>query len=239
MLILFDLDMTLISTGGAGMAALTFAARSLHGAHVHAEGVAYAGRLDPLIVADLLRVNGIEPTPAHIADLRTAYARALPEFLARERCRTLAGVPELLAAVRDIDAPALGLLTGNFPESGRHKLRACGIDEQIFAVRVWGDQSELGCPGMPPAREHLVRVGMDRAAALRGRALEAQRVTVVGDTPHDVACAKAHGARAVAVATGQFDEGSLARAGADVVLRDFSDTARALAALGVEGVRPV
>jgi phosphoglycolate phosphatase len=113
----------------------------------------------------------------------------------------------------------LGLLTGNFPETGAIKLRACGIDPDRFSLQVWGDQS----PHVPPCRTHLPAVGMSRYRETHGE-IECGRVTVIGDTPHDVACALANGCRSLGVATGSFSSEELRRAGADHVVSDLSAT---------------
>jgi phosphoglycolate phosphatase-like HAD superfamily hydrolase len=114
----------------------------------------------------------------------------------------------------------LALLTGNFAETGQMKLRSCGLDPSRFAIHVWGDES----PHTPPARDHLVPVGMERYRNRTGRVPNGAGVVVIGDTPHDVACAKAHGCRALAVATGYTSAAHLAAAGADRVLPDLTDT---------------
>ena len=232
MLILFDIDATLIKTGGVGMLAMTEAGRALFGAGFTAEGVPFAGRLDPLIIGDLLVRNGLEATAEHRAAMRRGYRDALrTRFEADNTSYTLPGVTALLDALGGMNgsvargsAPlTLGLLTGNFPETGSIKLQHAGIDPQGFAVRVWGDES----PHDPPAREHLPGVALERVGAAWGRAASGAEVVVIGDTPDDIACARAHGCRVLAVATGQFSAGDLAHA--DRTVEDLSDTQGVLA----------
>ncbi len=229
---LFDIDATLIKTGGAGMLALADAGRLLFGPGFSVEGVAFAGRLDPLIIGDLLVRNGIEPTPEHRAAMRQGYREALEaRFAAESGSWTLPGVHELLGALAgladrgsggDGARPTLGLLTGNFPETGTLKLKLAGIDPQRFDVCVWGDDS----PHDPPAREHLPGVAMERASAAWGRPARGEEVVVIGDTPHDISCARAHGCRVLAVATGQFSAPDLAHA--DRTVEDLSETEEVL-----------
>ena len=222
MLILFDIDATLLTTGGAGITAMGHAGRAMLGEHFDEREVEFAGRLDPLIIADLLAAHAVDPTPQVLADFRRAYHHHLSMLLNRSSIsRPCPGALQLLAALERIQGITLGLLTGNFPETGTLKLRAGGIDPELFAVAAWGCDS----PIQPPAREHLPPVAMKRYRTRFGRELAGADVTIVGDTPHDVACAKAHGCRALAVGTGMFGLDDLARSGADRVVStlDASD----------------
>lgn len=232
MLLLFDIDLTLLTTNGAGMQAMAAAGRDLHGPSFTADGVAFAGRLDPLIIDDLLRTHGVEPTPARAAAFRRAYAERLAAWFAGGAgAKALPGVHDLLGALRERRARepslALGVLTGNFEETGVLKLRAAGIDDAHFDVRVWGDAS----PSTPPRRSDLVPVGIRAYERARRATVPPSRVVVLGDTEHDVHAARAHGCRALGVATGRTPAPALAEAGADAVLDDFSDVPRVLRTL--------
>ncbi|MCL4220441.1 MAG: haloacid dehalogenase-like hydrolase [Phycisphaerales bacterium] len=220
MLILFDIDLTLIRTAGAGMKAMGDAGRELFGRDFDETRTAYAGRLDPLIIRDLIRDNGLEPTPDRCAAMRAGYARHLPARLASLEALTLPGVHELLARLRRTPQVTLGVLTGNFEETGRMKLAAAGVDSTPFVLNVWGDQS----PHEPPAREHLPAVAIERYRCDRDPGFAADRVTIVGDTVHDVSCGLANGCRVLGVATGYTDIATLKRAGAHRVVPDLSDT---------------
>ncbi|MEX2219933.1 MAG: HAD family hydrolase [Phycisphaerales bacterium] len=225
-LIFFDIDATLITTSRSGVQAMEDAGRELFAPAFSVDGVEFAGRLDPLILVDLLRANGVEPTAAAVARFRDGYRRRLSHRLEdRSKCRALPGVMDLLGALRQghTNSPArphLALLTGNFADTGSAKLRACGIEPDWFSVRVWGDDS----PHPVPCRDHLPGVGLERYAALTGRHLAGAEAVVIGDTPHDVACARAHGCRSLAVGTGSFSVEELRRAGADWAVPDLSDT---------------
>lgn len=220
-LFLFDIDGTLIHSKGAGIVAMQRAAGRALNTDVDAASVDYAGRLDPLIMADMLSAAGHDPTPESLAAFRTAYAAELTALFdaGKAVARALPGVHDVLETVFASPSAAVGLLTGNFEETGSLKLRAAGIDPARFHVRVWGDES----PHAVPARDHLPEIGLARWSALTGRAMAGDRVIVIGDTPHDVACAKAHGCRSLAVATGRFSESELASAGADRTVADLTD----------------
>lgn len=221
-LILFDIDRTLLDTDGVGIGCLRDAGRALFGDSFTADGVPFGGRLDPLIIRDMLGASGVEHTPEHALAMRRGYAERLGRALERPgAARALGGTAELIAALTALpEPPTLGLLTGNFEETGRLKLAAAGFDADAFAVRVWGDDS----PHDPPAREHLPPVGIDRHAALKGARLASEQVIIIGDTVHDVSCALANGCRVLGVATGHHDADALARAGAHRVVEDLTDT---------------
>ncbi len=223
MLILFDIDGTLLRSEGAGMAAMVDAGRAIFGADVSIEGIPVAGRLDPLIMADMLARIGVEPGAGVMAAFRARYAQELCERLVHPTTtvRAMPGVHELVAALAELPALAtLGLLTGNFAETGRAKIRSCGFDPAWFPIGVWGDDS----PSTPPTRNDLPGVAMARYRQLAGRAIEPRRVVVIGDTPHDVACARTHGCRCLAVATGRSSVEELQLAGADLAVEDLADT---------------
>ncbi|MCC7388558.1 MAG: HAD hydrolase-like protein [Phycisphaerales bacterium] len=224
MLILFDIDATLLTTKGAGVRAMVDAGKQIHGQSFHSDGIDFAGRLDPLILADLLAANGIPPTADALAAMRRVYAGALARRLADgDTSRPLPGVMALLTRVTAMtDRCTTGLLTGNFAETGSMKLQAAGIDPDGFAIRVWGDDS----PHHPPARDHLPGVAIQRAGEAWGRPARGDEVVVIGDTPHDIACARAHGCRAIAVATGKFTTDDLAHA--DLTLDTLADTDRVM-----------
>lgn len=235
MLLLFDVDATLVSTSQAGILSLVDAGRELHGSGFDIRGTDFAGRLDPLIIRDLLHNNGIDPTPEQVSSLRAGYARHLAGRLRRPgTAQALPGVLQLLAELEGLrdhappevppeSRPTLGLLTGNWEDTGRLKLTAAGIEADRFDIAVWGDHS----PHDPPAREHLPPVAMERARAA-GRPADPAQVTIIGDTPHDVACALASGCRCLAVATGHTDTATLRQAGAHHAVDDLTDTARIL-----------
>lgn len=222
MLILFDIDMTLVETRGVGLDCLLDAGRSLYGAGFTIDGVAVGGRLDPLIIRDMFAASGVEHSAEAAAALRRGYAERMGVALKRPgMARALTGTIELVAALEAVGEPVvLGLLTGNFEETGRLKLSAAGFDADRFAVRVWGDES----PHAVPAREHLPLIGIERHAVLKGARLASEQVIIIGDTVHDVSCGLVNGCRVLAVATGHDPAEKLAAAGAHRVVSDLGDT---------------
>lgn len=226
MLLLFDIDGTLIRTRGAGMRALEDAGRELLGPRFSAAGVDFAGSLDPVIVSRMIIAAGADPTHDLMAAIRSRYPAHLRRHLAERPagggdCGALPGVSSLLEALR-AERPAwtLGLLTGNVEEGARLKLEHCGIDHDGFLVRVYGDDS----PHHPPQRSHLPPVAMQRYRSITGRGIDPGRVLVIGDTSHDVACARAHGCRSLAVATGGHARAALEASGADLTLDTLADS---------------
>jgi phosphoglycolate phosphatase-like HAD superfamily hydrolase len=221
-LILFDIDATLITTSRTGIAAMGEAGRELFGPSFDESRTEYAGRLDPLIIADLLRVHTRDSSDRAITEFRAAYRRHLTRLLSTPGlAKPCPGVLELLDALESAATRTLGLLTGNFPETGAIKLRASGIDPNRFPIQVWGCDS----PHVPPARTHLPEVGMRRYRETFRLPIEPADVTIVGDTPHDIAAARAHHCRSLGVATGHFTIDALRDAGADLAVRDLRDTA--------------
>lgn len=220
-LVLFDIDATLVTTSKAGIKSMQDAGRELYFKTFSIEGVNFAGRLDPLIIDDLLEANGLEPTERRREEMRAGYGRNLGVRLRVPGIASaLGGVANLVDRLSENDLFSLGLLTGNFPETGRMKLGACGIDSDRFPVQVWGCDS----PHDVPARDHLPAVAFERYEEHYGEPIQGDKACVIGDTPHDVACAKAHNCRCIGVATGSFSVAELKSAGADLVVKDLHQT---------------
>jgi phosphoglycolate phosphatase-like HAD superfamily hydrolase len=226
MLILFDIDATLITTTGVGIKAMTDAGRELHGPGFKVDGIEFAGRLDPLIITDMFARSGIDETPEARAVFRAAYERHLRSRLKDPAtvARALPGVHALVDELARIDRVTLGLLTGNFQETGSLKLRACGIEPDRFPLQVWGDESKSA----PPRREDLPGVALERFHTRFQRRLRGDEALVIGDTPHDVRCAKAHNCRCLAVATGSFTVAQLGEHSPDRAVENLADTADVL-----------
>jgi phosphoglycolate phosphatase-like HAD superfamily hydrolase len=182
--------------------------------------VAVHGRTDRGITRDFFRHHGVEDSPEHWVRFREAYLRVLPGTLAARPGTVLPGVLPLLerlAARADI---ALGLLTGNTREGAHIKLAHYGLD-RYFDFGGFGD-------------DHLERddVAREALAAVSRRLngnVNLARVWVIGDTPTDVSCGRAIGARVIAVATGNHSRDELAASGPDHLALDFADPAPVLA----------
>ncbi len=217
MLILFDIDGTILLTHGAGIHAMQDAGRELFGPEFIFDGIETSGRLDPLIWRDLAARNGInDPDSSHDA-FRQAYRKYLHRRLTdNPQTQLLPGVRPLVDSLRAQDDVTVGLLTGNYPETGQIKLSAAGLSQDHFQVAAWG------CDG--PTRRDLPPVAMQRYTELRGDTVNAESVLIIGDTPHDVDCAKFHGCRVIGVGTGRFTASELLEAGADHGLDDLKQT---------------
>ena len=221
MLILFDIDGTLLLTQGAGVQAMLDSGRELWGERFTIDGVEFSGRLDTLIWSDLTRINGLVNDDANHDRFRAAYGRHLAQRLQdNPTARLLPGVRDLVHEIIDVDHATLGLLTGNYPETGRLKIQSAGLDPDLFKVAAWG------CDGK--VRRDLTPLAMKRHHQLTGRQVRGEEVVVIGDTPHDVDCAKAHGCRSIGVATGMFSVADLDAAGADLAVETLADTAGVL-----------
>jgi phosphoglycolate phosphatase-like HAD superfamily hydrolase len=224
---LFDIDGTILLAHGAGSRAMQRALRELTGT-AGPGGLHYAGKTDGQIVREAMRSSGFSD-----AEVDAALPAILERYLAHlereldgdadERPEVLPGVPELLAACRAHDGVVLGLLTGNLVRGAERKLRAVGVDPGQFVIGAYGSDHEH--------RPALAALARERAAAFLGRDVDPASCVVIGDTPADVACAHAIGARAVAVATGGFTQDALRACGADVVFGHLGDTAAAMDAI--------
>jgi phosphoglycolate phosphatase len=211
--VLFDIDGTLISTGGAGAAAWRLAFSDLYGVPANIEDVTEAGWPDQMVVTVTFRhVIGREPTPREIAELMSRYLVHLPDTVAEStRYVVFPGVPELLQRLCDT-SHLLGLTTGNV-EAAAHIKIARGDLNRFFAFGGYGSDS--------PDRGELTRIAISRAATILGAPPAA--VYVVGDTPRDIEAAQHADAIAVGVATGHYSVDQLRSAGAEFVLRTFAD----------------
>src|SRR5262245_44893965 len=217
---LFDIDGTLIHTRGAGMAALREGLREAFGVMEPTDQVAVHGRTDRGITRDLFRHHGIDDLPEHWERFRAAYLRVLPGTLAARPGTVLPGIVTLLETLAARDDLAVGLLTGNTREGARIKLAHYGLD-RYFEFGGFGDDHL--------ERDDVAREALTAVAARENGEVDLTRLWVIGDTPTDVSCGRAIGARVIAVATGNHTRDELAAAGPDHLLIDFSDPAPLLA----------
>ena len=211
-LYLFDIDGTLIASGGAGGKAMTAAFRAVWGLADGFAGVEFSGRTDRAILHDALRITtaGGDVFASDLARFKRAYYRRLPGSLVATKGRVLPGAASLLQRlVEDRDA-SLGLATGNFRHSARMKLGHYGL-APFFLAGGFGDQTD--------DRAEMVAAAV-RAFRRHGRH---DTVFVIGDTIHDIRSAKANGAIAVGVTTGSYSAEALSEAGADSVLASLDE----------------
>jgi len=224
-LILFDIDGTLVLTGGAGLRAMNRACADITGSSSALDGITVAGRTDWIILDDVLRKHGRALDDALLAELRQSYLQHLREEIlnpGRGIKAPMPGVPALLDALSGRRDVALALLTGNFAEGARVKLEHFDL-WKYFACGAFGDDAS--------DRNALVPVAIRRARETGLADVRPSDVIVVGDTPFDVACALAVGAVPVGVATGGFTVDQLRDSGAEFVFQDLSNADAFLALL--------
>ena len=225
-LVLFDIDGTLLWTDGAGRRAIHASLRDVFGG-IGPSDHWFDGKTDRQIVRELMRHEGHED--AHIDARMDEVLRRYVANLQRELrspahpSRLLPGVAPLLDALEARDDVALGLLTGNLEGGARAKLAAVGIDFDRFVVGAFGSDHEL--------RPELPAIAQRRAAERIGRAIPGAAITVVGDTPADLTCGAAIGARAVGVATGRYSAGELSAFRPAAVFETLEETERVVEVL--------
>jgi phosphoglycolate phosphatase-like HAD superfamily hydrolase len=215
-LVLFDVDGTLILTGRAGVRAMTLAFRDVFGVDDGFSHISMAGLTDSFLLSSALSRARRDMDADAAARFRDAYLAHLTVEVVKPgqgRKGIMPGVRELLETLEPRRDVFLGLLTGNFAEAARIKLDYFDL-WRYFRCGAYGDDDS--------DRNALVPIALSRARA-HGTSPDIDGVFVVGDTPHDIACAAAAGATSIAVATGSHDIDALRAAGADVVFEDLSD----------------
>jgi phosphoglycolate phosphatase-like HAD superfamily hydrolase len=220
--LLFDIDGTLLHTGGAGGVALREAFSALFGIHSPGD-VLFSGRTDRAIGRDMFTLHDIDDTDGNWEQLRQEYLARLGHSLASCRGRVLPGINPLLAHLSQRDDVAVGLLTGNLREGARMKLAHYQLD-QHFSFGGYGDKHL--------DRNHVAESALEDARRhLNGR-FGAPSIWVIGDTPMDIRCARWIRARVLAVATGSHPREELADHRPDVLLDDLSDVDQVLSLVG-------
>jgi phosphoglycolate phosphatase len=228
-LVLFDIDGTLVLTGGAGIRAMNLACEDVLGHRDALEGVPVAGRTDWVILHDALHKMGRDLDEALFGRLRDEYVTRLQDEIGLRGQGVKAvmpGIRPLLDELEARDDVFLALLTGNFERSAKIKLEHFDL-WRYFKCGAFGDDAKDRNALVPFAVERAMRCGLEAVAP--------SDVFVVGDTPHDVACARAAGALPIAVATGSFTRDQLRASGADIAFDDLSDTAAFLEILEGSG----
>jgi phosphoglycolate phosphatase len=216
-LVLFDIDGTLLLTGGAGMRGMNRAFEETFRVKGAFDGIPMPGRTDSIILADALARLSLETAGDALERFRERYYAFLREEIERPGPGkgVLPGVQPLLDALHARPDVFLAVLSGNFSGAARIKLEYFGLD-RYFACGAYGEDAT--------DRNALVEIAVGRARSAGAPPVGPRDVIVVGDTPLDVACAVAAGARSVAVATGGYSVDALRRSGAEVVFATFRDT---------------
>ncbi len=218
---LFDIDLTMIRTNGAGSAAMEATVREMLGVPNAFAGMRFAGRTDRSILREALTRCGRldDGFDRFCAEFEARYLHHLRRELAARHGVVLPGVPALLDAVAALPGARLGLATGNFRRAAEVKLRHFGL---------WGRFLGGGFAEDGEERRDLVAAAVARVGA---GAPSPATVYVIGDSTHDVRAAKAHGLVAVGVCTGECPAEELWAAGADLVFPDLAATDEVLSRL--------
>jgi phosphoglycolate phosphatase len=215
-LILFDIDGTLIDTGGAGARSWTWAfEHAFDRPGVDIGKYSSAGMTDPVVARKTFtEAIGREPTGEDLARLIAAYLSVLPDYVAAsEGYRVLPGVEELLPRLHDAGV-LLGVTTGAM-EAGAHAKLGRARLNHFFLVGGYGSDSE--------DRVELTSIAVKRAQRLHGKSLDGRQVAVVGDTPLDISAAQGAGVMSVGVASGKYDLDELRAANPDYALSSLTD----------------
>jgi phosphoglycolate phosphatase-like HAD superfamily hydrolase len=219
-LILFDIDGTLLWSNGAGALALRRAMVEVYGTAGALEQIYLAGMTDRAIVQQALDDHNPQEIQAGWENFSLALARHMTQAVTERQVRACPGVLDLLSALHARQNVLLGLATGNLEITAPIKLRAAGIEPGPFRVGGYGSDDA--------DRNKLPAIAAQRAEALTGARFAGHDIVIVGDTPADIACGKAVGARTVAVATGFPPPRVLQAAAPDALLPDLANLATAL-----------
>jgi phosphoglycolate phosphatase-like HAD superfamily hydrolase len=211
---LFDIDGTLLASGGAGKAAMEAALVTGFGVTDINHDVPFSGRTDRAIGRDLLRLHGLAQTEENWLRFLVAYLGHLPGYLSSHNGQVLPGIASLLERLAAREDVAVGLLTGNVREGARLKLGHYGLYHH-FGFGGFGDHHW--------ERDDVAREALAVVRAEFGEDIGLDRIWVIGDTPLDIQCARCIGVRVAAVGTGWHSLEELEAARPDLVLADFSD----------------
>jgi len=222
-LLLFDIDNTLLYTGGAGSHAMTVALQEMFGVTDGFAKVEFSGRTDLYILSEGLRQHGInDGHNAHLDEFLQRYYGHLRHTLGEREGHLMPGFPQLLEVLSQRNGVRVGLATGNFSEAAWMKLEHYGIRQYFSGDGAFGEESL--------DRSEMVRMGIERFAD----GVSPGDILIIGDTPHDVSSALDNGLGAVGVATGNYKVDQLRDSGAQMVFEDFADWQGAAARLAGE-----
>jgi phosphoglycolate phosphatase len=221
-LLLFDIDGTLITSGGAGEGAIQDAMRERFSIDEDLEGITLAGATDSLIARLLLEKHSLATTPENIAAFLEAYLHHLPKRMPQHRGRLLPGIVALLEALKLREECTLALLTGNVERGAQIKLSHYGVWD-YFEFGAFADDHH--------DRNELGHFAQARALERNGIEFSPHQICVIGDTPRDIECGKAIGARTAAIATGNYPLAALQKCEPDILFADLSNTETVTAAL--------
>jgi len=226
-LLLFDIDGTLITTGGAGMRALSRAFSQVVGIVNALDGIRLHGKTDPAIIREVFAVRGYSPHPTDsLEEILEMYVKLLPEEVQQSSYTVLPGILRFLEDFQGHPNIAIGLATGNVERGARIKLQPGNLN-RFFRFGGFGSDAEN--------RTELVRRAAQNGVRHAGATIDASDTFVIGDTPRDIVAGREAGFQTVGVATGGYSVRDLEEAGADLVVGDFHGGREAF--LRVAGIR--
>jgi phosphoglycolate phosphatase len=212
-LILFDIDGTLIDSGGAGVRSLNLAMKELFSLDNAFRGISMAGKTDMQIIKEGLMEYDIF-LDGSVDAVINAYLKHLKREIQNDRKHVKPGIYEVLDELKDLRDSGLGLLTGNLEAGARIKLEPFMLN-QYFPTGAFGSDDE--------DRNNLLPIAVKRFEQLFQKKIDIDSCIIVGDTPRDVECAHIYGAICVGVATGSYSYDDLIEAGADYIVHDLSE----------------
>ncbi len=221
-LILFDIDGTLIDSGGAGSRALASAFGDVFSVKDAFRDISMAGKTDLQIVKEAIYVHGMPPDESATASVINSYLRHLSREIGTSKKYVMPGVVDILRKMDDTEGCWSGLLTGNIQEGARIKLDALGLSDHFMCGAFGSDDED---------RNKLLPIALKNFTDSTGLDLSYGDCTVIGDTPRDVECSKPYGAKAVAVSTGPYSYESLMATDADLVVDSLEHIIESLFAL--------
>src|SRR5437870_5431794 len=222
-LLLFDIDGTLVHSGGAGVHALKSTLAGCFGIADDLHDIEIAGMTDSGIVLSILKKHKIPVTNENVSAFLDSYVHSLSLELPRRQGKLLPGVLELLERLKSRPHVVLALLTGNVSRGARLKLEHYGV-WHFFEFGAFADDHR--------DRNELGRFARARAKEKHGRERASSEIDVIGDTPRDIACGKALGARTIAVATGRWGRDEVAKHQPDFLIDDLSNVETIMDTLG-------
>lgn len=223
MLILFDIDGTLIDSGEAGTRSLNLAFQELFSIKDAFKDIQMAGKTDIQIMKEGLLRHGIS-IDGNLAHIIERYLRHLQNEINNPWRHLKPGIKKLLEDLSQRKESHLGLLTGNLEQGARIKLEPFGLN-RYFPTGAFGSDDE--------DRNSLLPIAIERFKILTGKDFRPEDCIIIGDTPRDVYCSKPYGAKCIGVATGPYRAEALKKAGADVVFEDMRNIKEVLNFLGL------
>jgi len=225
-LLLFDIDGTLLTSGGAGIHALRRGFKDRFGIDDDLREIEIAGRTDSAIARQVFAKHELPETAENLTAFFDGYLHHLALLLPEKQGRLLPGVLPLLSALRSRSDAVLALLTGNLARGAELKLTHYGV-WHYFEFGAYADDHH--------DRNQLGHFARERARERHGVEFPPERIFVLGDTPHDVSCARAIGAQAIAIATGNYPRERLIAAAPDFLFEDLSEVGAVLNVFGFAG----